>query len=83
MAATSLPLSLPRRQRLSPTAVKRQVTIGQRWTSLDGEVWRVAQVYRADAIVLLQRPGQRALCRVSFAALGRYYRPSTPEGEAV
>jgi hypothetical protein len=67
-------LDLPRSQRLSPYKVRRVVCIGQRWSTSDGESYRVAQVYRADGMVLLQTPGERALHRASFEVLGRRYR---------
>jgi hypothetical protein len=56
------------------------VCIGQRWSTSDGDVQRIAQVYRADSMVLLQRPGERALERVSFEALGKRYQLRS-EGE--
>jgi hypothetical protein len=65
--------SLPRRKRrLSPRRVRSLVTIGQSWQAPDASEWRVAQVWRKDGLVLLERPGGREQRSVTFGELGSY-----------
>jgi hypothetical protein len=80
MTTASSPLIARRRRprgwgrALSARKVRKLVAFDQSWECLDGTVWQVVGIHRADGQVRLERADFRGFRFVGFGKLGKGYR---------